>query len=453
MGALPARGNNNNGAAAFQIFSETIPSSSQTGHDASSSHSSLAENPHWNHLAPDQQRRKENDGPVTVWTDRPLINNQSAVSVGGVPSSTSTVRPLLSMVPIFVDEAFQQPQPTTTEPPSSQSQVGSIRTGGGLSIRRQLDGEERGREGGADLGRIAANPLERHKQSSAVPSSQPPPPPAQVEPSAASTSTSTSASISASTNAPTSISISSSAPLSSITIFEDVPPPITTTKKPTTTTSSSSSSTTAPPPSHLPVATKRLTHPANAGTSTGGSTTIGKTTTSSSSSSSSFLPAAAAPATTVSLGFAIFEENPLPPPPLSVAGGGVGEVGNSREGGGGGKRSQGMKPLALSSSSQPVPLSTMPLSQQPSQQQPHPPRPQPVECSPVFQPSRPRHMTSSSSSSSVPQDDQEDEVEAMLLAMGLPSSGSHYHNHNPYHENNTAVSPLLPHFLIVSFTR
>ena len=188
MGVLSARGNNNNnnGAAAFQIFSESVPSSSQTGHGASSAHSSLAENPHWNHLAPDQQRRKENDGPVTVWTDRPLINNQSAVSVGGVPSSISTVRPLVSMVPIFVDEAFQQPQPTTTiEPPSSQSQVGSIRTGGGLSIRRQLDGEERGREGGADLGRIAANPLERHKQSSAVPSSQPPPPPAQVEPSAA----------------------------------------------------------------------------------------------------------------------------------------------------------------------------------------------------------------------------------------------------------------------------
>ena len=188
-GALSTRGNNNNGAAAFQIFSETGPASQAgigLGNDAPPSHSSLAENPHWLNLAPDQQRRKENDGPVTAWNDRPLLNNNPAI--GGALPSSSTARPLTSMVPVFVDEAFQHTSIHHDPPPPPQNTTGSTRPSG-LSIRRQLDGEEGGREGIIDLGRIASNPLERHKQSASTsatptaPPAQPPPqPPAQLQP-------------------------------------------------------------------------------------------------------------------------------------------------------------------------------------------------------------------------------------------------------------------------------
>ena len=88
--------NESNRGLQFQIFSETSGTARMNTEDAFP----IAEHATWGTLGTETQRRKENTGPITKWSDGPLTVPDAFASSQGlahVPVPT---------VSIFVDEAF-----------------------------------------------------------------------------------------------------------------------------------------------------------------------------------------------------------------------------------------------------------------------------------------------------------------------------------------------------------
>eukprot|EP01035_Chromulina_nebulosa_P029665 gene29665-39339_t len=141
--------------APFKIFS------SVDSNDSSSVTSSTAGS--WKNLGTENERNRENSGPVTKWTEAPLM----------VPPSLPMQQPvaLSSFIPIFVDESFSQNTALSksSAPTPIESSVGGRKPG--LKIRDQLDkpvasGSVATTDSDSNerIENIAKNPLHRHTQ-------------------------------------------------------------------------------------------------------------------------------------------------------------------------------------------------------------------------------------------------------------------------------------------------
>ena len=113
----------------FAIF--TDPGTAEPGQ--------LRENSGWKVLGTEEQKRKENDGPATKWTDAPLR----------APINTRPAAAAAPAIQIFVDPEVQSAEPVHgPKVRDTKQQV--------LAIRKQLDG----------LRDVATNPLAIHKLAS-----------------------------------------------------------------------------------------------------------------------------------------------------------------------------------------------------------------------------------------------------------------------------------------------
>lgn len=86
----------------FQIFDEAASSGSEQQSHAQ-----------WRNLGKEEERRKENQGPVLKWTNAAIPST--------APSSTSSVS-----IPIFVDEPFATSAPTPPVPPKAAAVAGRL---------------------------------------------------------------------------------------------------------------------------------------------------------------------------------------------------------------------------------------------------------------------------------------------------------------------------------------
>lgn len=137
----------------FTIFSEENESSvpPQAGRGAAQQEGlEQHHNKHWRQLGSEASRRKENDGPVTRWTDGGV--NTAAVPSAGASGTSG------SMIAVYVDEEFesQETQPQSQLPDTGRSSKPA------LSVRRALDGPAGGEDVVVSAASIMKNPLARH---------------------------------------------------------------------------------------------------------------------------------------------------------------------------------------------------------------------------------------------------------------------------------------------------